>query len=351
LQFSPTKRQRAVEVLELIMDLKHKVACVESLELFRAIAVIVDSDNWFWRPAELSLVGAFKWNGFRPLVGDPTDLLHFLRRCLLDQKAGLARDCPIEQIMFALGGAPADEISEGLGKFNFTEPLLFNGLCHALRKDAPYRLRRATVAFLRHLDTQLFDTDATFTEEQASTLVSRWSTSAAESLDVSEHSLLIRASVTTLLGLLDSPFWRKFIPDERWDILQHLNAIDDDLIPSSLYRCLKNSTIIPHFLKLGERGVGAFTLWIALMWAKYPDLSDEVKTQLGRTTRGVAYSPSKGTIAFYASVMDGEMERVRRKINSHNSWSFEEVVVGLRARRDALQLARQELAQIQGIIR
>lgn len=334
-----------------MVGLKHKVACVESLELFRTVVGIVDSDNWFWRPAELLLTGAFKWNGFRPFVGDPTDLLHFLRRCFEDQMAHIARDGPIEQIMFALGGAPADEISEGLEKFSFTEPLFFNGLCHALRKDAPYRLRRATVAFLRHLDTQLFNTDATFTEERAATLVSRWSTSAAESLDASEHSLLIRASVTTLLGLLDSPFWRKFIPDERWDILQHLDGIDDDLIPSSLYRCLKNPTIIPHFLKLGERGVGAFTLWMALMWAKYPDLSEEVKTQLGQTTRGVAYSPSKGTVAFYASVMDGEMERVRRKINSHNSWSFEEVIVRLRVRRDTLQLARQELAQIQGIIR
>lgn len=334
-----------------MVDLKHKAACVESLELFRTIAATADSDNWFWRPAELSLVGAFKWNGFRPFVGDPTDLLCFLRRCLLDQKDGHVRDGPIEQIMFALGGAPAEEISEGLAKFTFAEPLFFNGLCHALRNGAPYRLRRATVAFLRHLDTQLFTTDTTFTEEQAATLVSRWSTSAHESLDVSEHSLLIRASVTTLLGLLDSPFWRKFIPDERWDLLQHITGIDDELIPASLYRCFKNQTIVQHFLKLGERGVGAFTLWMALMWAKYPDLSEEVQKQLGQTTRGVAYSPSKATVAFYASVMDGEMERVRRKINSHNSWSLEDVIVKLRSRRDTLQLARQELAQIQGIIR
>jgi hypothetical protein len=340
-----------VEVLELIMDLKDKAACVESFELFRTIVAAVDSDDWFWRPAELLLVGAFKWNGFRPVVGDPTDLLDFLRRCLLDQEKGLVRDNPIEQIMFALGGAPADEISEGLAKVDFTEALFFNGLCHALRKGAPYRLRRATVAFLRHLDTQLFDTNTTFTEEQATNLVSRWSTSAQESLSVSAHSLLIRASVTTLLGFLNSPFWRRFIPDERWDILRHLNGIDDELIPPSLYRCLKNPTIIPHLVTLLDRGVGAFTLWVALMWAKYPDLSEEVKTQLGDTTRGVAYSPSKSTVAFYASAMDGEIERIRRKINSHHSWSLEEGIARLRARRDTLQLGRGELADIQGIIR
>jgi len=324
---------------------------MESFELFRAIVANVDSDEWFWRPAELLLVGAFKWNGFRPFVGDPADLLHFLRRCLLDQENGLVRDEPIEQIMFALGGAPEDEISAGLARVDFSEPLFFKGLCHALRKGAPYRLRRATVAFLRHLDTQLFKTNTTFSEEQATELVSGWSTSAHESLEVSEHPLLIQASVTTLLGLLDSPFWRKLIPDERWDILKYFNGIDEELMPPAAYRCFENPTIIPHLLELRERGVGAFTPWMAIMWAKYPDLSEEVSAQLGRTTRGVAYSLSKSTVDFYASVMDGEIERVRRKINSHHSWSFEEAIVKLRSRRDALQLARQELGQIQRIAR
>jgi len=333
-------------------NLKHQVACTESFKLFRTIVAAVDSDNWFWRPAELLLVGAFKWNGFRPFVEDPEGLLEFLRRCLLDQERGLARDQPIEQIMFALGGAPEGEISAGLAGVDFSEPLFFNGLCHALRKDAPYRLRRGTVAFLRHLDTQLFDTNTTiFTEEQAGKLVSAWSASAGESLEVSGHSLLARASMTTLLGLLDSTFWREFIPDERWDILKYLNGIDDELIPPAAYRCFRNPTIIPYLLKLRERGVGAFTLWMAIIWAKYPDLSEEVATQLGTTTRGVAYSHSKSTVAFYASVMDGEMERVRRKINSHHSWSFEEGIVKLRSRRDALQLARQGLAQIQMIVK
>ena len=330
--------------------LKDKAACVESFQLFRTMVAVVYSDHRFWRPTELSLVGAFGWNGCRPFVGDPTDLLYFLRRCFSDQEQGLVRDKPIEQIMFALGGAPPDEISGGLSMADFTEPLLFNGLCRALRNCAPYRLRRATVAFLRHLDTQLFDTNTRFTEDQATELVSGWSASARESLDRSKHPLLVQATVTTLLGLLDSPFWRKFIPDEHWDILQHLHGIDDELLPRPLYRCLKNVTIIPHLLELLERGVSAFTLWVALMWAKHPNLSEEVKTQLGNTTEGVAHSTSKSTVAFYASVMDEEIERLRRKISSHHSWSLSEDIVKLRERRDMLQLARQDLARIQRII-
>ena len=331
------------------MDLKHKTACVGSFQLFRMVAATVDSDNWLWRPAELLLVGAFGWNSFRPPVGDPTDLLSFLRCCFSDQEVkGLARDEPIEQIMFALGGAPAGEIREGLAKVDFTEPLLFDGLCHALRNGAPYRLRRATVAFLGHLDTQLFDTSKTFTEEQATRFISGWSASTRESLSVSKHRLLVQASVTTLLGLLNSQFWRKFIPDEHWDTLRHLYGIDDEMIPPPLYRCLRNTTIIPHLLKLSERGVVAFTFWMALMWARYPDLSEEVKDQLRHTTEGVSHGPStKNTVAFYASVMDGEMERIGRKINSSHSWSLEAVTVRLRERRDALRSARQKLAGFQ----
>jgi len=331
------------------MSLEHQEACVESFGLFRKVVANLDSDNWFRRPAELLLVGAFKWDGFRPFVGDPTDLLHFLRRCLLDQEGGLVRDELIEQIMFALGEAPGDEVGEGLAKLDFTEPLFFNGLCHALRNDAPHRLRRATVTFLRHLDTQLFGTNGTFTEGRATKLVSRWSTSVYESLKTSKQPLLVRASLTTLLGLLDSPFWRKCIPDERWDLLRYLNGIDDELMPPSAYRCFRNQSIIPHLLELQERGVNAFTPWIAFMWARYPDLSKGVATQLGHTTWGVAYSLSKSTVAFYASTMDGEIERVRGEINSHHSWSFEEAIVRLRARRGALQLARQELARIERI--
>jgi len=93
-----------VYILELTVDLKHKVVCAESFELFRTIVATTNSDNWFWRPAELLLVGAFKWNRFRSFFGDPADLLNSSRRCFLDQENGLLRDEPIGQIIFALGG-------------------------------------------------------------------------------------------------------------------------------------------------------------------------------------------------------------------------------------------------------
>lgn len=292
------------------------------------------------RRSQVEWVPAICWRPNRPP--------DFLRRCFLDQEMGHVRDKPIEQLMFALGGAPENEISAGLARVDFSGPPFFNGLCRALRNGVPYRLRRATVAPLRHLDAQLFRANTTITREHATTLVSNWSSSAPESLHVSEHPLLVQASATTLLGFLNSPFWRTVIPDECWDILKYFNKIDDESVPSAAYRCFENPTVIPYVLELRKRGVvGAFTLWMAISWAKYPDLSEEVITLLKETSEGVAHSLSKSTVAFYASVMDGEMERIGRKLDSHHPWSFEKGIVKLRARRDALRLARQELGRIQ----
>ena len=337
-----------MEALELMAPLKQEMLCVESYKLFRSVIATVESENWLWRPAELLMVGAFKWHMKPPFVGDPAELVHLLRRCLLEQEKGSVQDEPIERIMLALGGASADELGGGLARFDFTDPLFFNGICHALRKDAPYRLRRAAVAFLRHLDSQLFDTNKTFDEEKATALIFGWSISAKESWDKDLRPVTMEALVTTLTGLLDSPFWRVYIPKERWDILQLISSLGGEL-PRSLYRCFGNLAIIPYLLEMRTRdpGSGIFTQWVAVMWMRYPDLSEEVKTQLRKTTKEIVGGPSKNDISTYLSLMDAEIERDRNRIGVHTSWSFEEDAVRSRTRHDTLLLGRQILAGIQ----
>jgi len=323
--------------------LKQEMLCVESYKLFRMAMATVESDDWLWRPAELLMFGAFKWHMQPPFVGDPAELVGFLRHCLLEQERGIVRDGPIERAMLALAGASADELGGGLSGVDFTEPLFFNGICNALRKDAPYRLRRATVAFLRHLDAQFFDTEKSFGNDQATKLVSRWSISARESWDKDLNPVMAEALVTTLMGLLGSPFWREHIPTERWDILRLISSLGGKL-PPSFYRCLEDPTIIPHLAR--DRGSGAFTQWVAIMWMKYPDLSEEVKTQLRKTTKEIS-GASKNDISAYLSHLEAEIERDRKRIGALSPWSFEEDAVKLRTRHDTLLLARQILTGIQ----
>lgn len=342
---SATKRQRAIVALELMAPVKQEMLCIESYKVFRAVMGTVESDDWLWRPVELLMFGAFKWHMEPPSTGDPAELVRFLRHCLLERESGLVRDEPIERIMLALAGATADELGGGLEKVDFTEPLFFDGICHALEKEAPYRLRRATVVFLRHLDAQLFDPNKTFSEEQAAALMSGWSVSARESWDKSLNTVLAESLVTTLMGLLHSPFWREHIPAERWDILRIIGSLGGSL-PRSLHRCFEDLTIVPY-LRVRHCDSGAFTQWVAVLWMKYPDLSEEVKAQLMETTEEIAGWP-RNDISVYLTILDGEIERDKERIVAQKgSWSFEEDAVKLRARHDTLLSAREMLARLQ----
>ena len=135
----------------------------------------VDSDHWLWRPADLSLMGAFKWKIPQPHVGDPASLPRFLAHYLSEQEQGVVLDVSLERTMLALAGALAEVVGEGVAKVDFTQPLLFNEICYALRNGAPYLLRHATVIFLRHLDAQFFNRNKTFSVDQVNAFVSGWS--------------------------------------------------------------------------------------------------------------------------------------------------------------------------------
>lgn len=325
------------------MRLRWEEVCVQSAELFRTVMADVVSDSWLWHPAELLLTSAFKWDMFRPVVKDPTPFVDFLRHCLSEQAKGLLRDEPIEQIMHAIAAASTDEISQGLERVDFTGPLFFDGICHALRKDAPLRLQRLTVIFLRHLDSQYFNSNNAFSDDQATTLVTRWSASGKISWDTRLHHVLGQALITTFMGLLDSPFWRKYIPEERWDVLTLLGGVGEGQLPRSFYRCLNNETILPHLEDKRNSGSAASTHWQAVLWAWYPDLSENVKTQLEKTSKNPS---SRNNISTYLSIVERERERTRKKIGSSHSWSFEDDIVKLRMRYEALKVACGKLSSV-----
>ena len=308
----------------------------------------VDSNNqWLWQPAELALTGAFQWETLRPHVGDPGPLLRFLKHCLLqEQEKRIVMDGPVERIMLALAGAPAEVISDGLAGVDFTQPLFFNGICHALRNGAPHLLRRATITFLRHLDAQLFDNNKTFSVDQVNAFIPGWSSSAQESLGKEHGELLKESLFATLMGLLDSAFWREHIPQDRWDILVLLGGMAEERIPPSFYRCVRNSTIIPYLKKVDPRSKNTLAQWAAILWAKYPDLAEEVRLQVGKATDEMRNGQSKQNIPLYQTIVEGQIKRIQDNIRSH-SWPFGEDVAELRKRLDLFQTALGTLVCMQ----
>lgn len=367
------EEERTIEALKLLEPLKHKSLCVESYELFRKV-VVVDAqanntvpamaqlDNTvtaaaqdgntvtataresggLWHPVGLLLSGAFKWKMEPPCIGNPECLLDFLDHCL---KGEQDQDGPTERVMLALGGATTDELRNGLAKLEVTEKPFLSGICRALREGAPYLLRRATVTFLRHLDEYLFDSnrlpagkspEALFSE-YARDLVSGWSSSAEESMAREPTLVLAEALVTTFAGLLDSPFWRGYIPDGRWEILRFINNLDGKL-PHSLHRCLQNREIIEY---LGHQKCTHLAKWLAIMWKKYPHLSKDVEMQLIDTTKT---RPKE--IPAYLSVLDGEIERDQNKVNVGRSVFSEAEFVELKRRLKKLRSGRKVLERM-----
>ena len=334
-----------MEALGLIAHLKQEKLCVESYKLFLVIMAAVDSDDWLWNPAQLSLIGAFQWGTRQPHVGDPASLVRFLKHCFLEQERGAVVDDTVERIMLALAGAPAEVISDGIARVDFMKPLFFNGICHALRNGAPHLLRRATITFLRHLDAQLFDNNKTFDADQVKAFITVWSSSAHESLEKEHGELLTQSLFAILMGLLDSSFWREHISWERWSMLKLLSGIAEERIPHSFYRCAKNPTIVGHLSQVDPRGVNVLAQWAAILWAKYPDLSKEVQGQVEGVTEIMAIRQSRVNLSSYLTIVEGQIKRVEVKISSC-SWSFGGDVAELRKRLDSYRTAHGKLKSI-----
>jgi len=122
------------------------------------------------------------------------------------------------------------------------------------------------------------------------------------------------------------------MPHHRWSILTLLGGMDEERIPPSFYQCAKNSMIIPHLKQASIRGPGILAQWIAILWAKYLDLSKDVASQLEAATREIANGQSKHNLSSYLAIVDGQIGQIWTKISSHTCWSFGEDVARLRER-------------------
>jgi hypothetical protein len=322
--------------------LKHKKLYAESYNLFLKIMANVNLDNWLWRPAELSLSCAFKWDTSRPLIGNPASLVHFLEHCLSEQGRDIVVNLPVDRVMLALADAPSEAMSKEL-TIDFTRPLFFNRICQclALRDDVPHLLRRATITFLPHLDAQFFNTNKTFSEDQVNEFISAWFSSAEESLGKEHDGSFLEALFATLMGLLDSPLWRKHIPRERWSFLTSLKMVEGPA-PPSFYRCANNSAIIPSMEEAGVRSPKFLAHWAGILWARYPDLSKDVRRQLEKVTKR---TPDE-ILSTYLATVEGQIQHIKGKLDSHVR-SPGEVAANLEERLGSFGAARRILTRIQ----
>ena len=330
--------------------MKHEKVCDSSYALFRIIMAKVHPERWLWLPAQISFVGAFGWDTSLPAVGDPKEMLDFLEHCLVIQESGVVQDCPIERVFCALAFSADEEVwRRSLEMINFSQPRFVNGFRHALRHGAPYLLRRSTVLILPYLDGQLFNADPNDlpNAEQASALVTNWASAVVVALKTKPTDHLKKSAVATLFSLMDSPFWRKYIPAEQLTILEHASVIADEL-PDSFRRCLRNPDVLPY-LEKANRGMSI--LWVLIQWANFFHLSDRIKDELESVTIQAWARGRRGDPAAFVSIMDREIDRLEQVIQTYDPWLFETRVVELRARLEDLQGARKRLVKVKKLFR
>ena len=83
------------------------------------------------------------------------------------------------------------------------------------------------------------------------------------------------------------------------------------------------------------------------MWAKYPDLSEEVKSLLEETTREIAGGSSKYHLSSVLSIVEGQIKQIWDRIRHYISWSSGEDVARSRERHAGLRFACGVLVWIQ----
>ena len=334
--------------MDLVTLWKDDRVCDSSYTLFRRIMPTVHSDNWYWHPAWLSFRGAFGWDSSLPPVGGPEEMLDFLKQSLVIQESGIDQDELIERVFCALAFSADEEVWRRIHEIvDFSEPLFVNGLRHALRRSAPYLLKRSTVFILPSLDEQLFKSNVNSRvppdPASAMSIVAGWSSAVVKALKENATDHLKWSAVTTLFSFMDSPFWRKYIPPERLSILGYASVIRNE-VPDPFRRCLQNPEILPY---LKEKNKEMSILWVLIQWVNYPHLSERAKTELEESaTREVWAGGRRGDPASFISIMDKEIARLQQEIQAYDAWSFDARVVRLRENLDDLQGARKKLVKI-----
>jgi len=266
-------------------------------------------------------MGAVDWDTSLPPVGEPREILDFLKYRLVTHGSGIVQDRPTERVFCALAFSADEEVwRRSLQIVDFSQPLFVTGLCDALRPDASYLLRRSAVLILSYLDEQLFRTDWRIlpSPDDAKALVLDWSFAVVVALERKSKDHLKMSVVTTLFSFMDE-------------------------VSDPFYRCLRNPDILPC-LKGTNREMSI--LWVLIQWANYFHLTEDVKTRLESATLEVWARGRRGDPAAFVSTVSKEISRLDREIQAHDQGSFGARVVTLRTRLEDLQEARKRLVKV-----
>ena len=292
----------ALEAMELIAPLPGGDIATNNYDLFHIVMQAPITDAYTqekkWQAARFAMHGAYKWDEFLPWVGDPQDILTFLdyHFALAIPDGGTeAQDEPIQNALRALAYAANDETIEALKLFDPTEPSFVRGICYVFQDTRPFQLRKAALFFLPLIGDKWFNTTTPIMDPGELRLLCVDWASAVDGIELTHNAQ--KATLTVLLGMINSPHWRPHIVPNKWKLLEYFTSVPDDSLP--LRRCLENPELMSAIS--GARKSAAMALWLAVLWPKYKELIPEVREQLETFTKEVAQGSRRTDLDRYLS--------------------------------------------------
>jgi hypothetical protein len=312
-----------------------------SYALFRKVMGLVRSDERLWPSARLLFKGAFRSPGWPPNIGDPKEMLDFLRYHTSPQQRAQVGQEPLHHVFRAITLVSDDETYRGLAGFEFTSPDFIDAITRALSNKKFRPLRLAAIYVLPHLDKQLFTSDEAFTDPtRARVFVEAWCTAVRECSDGDCKNETERVALTVLLAIANLPCLRIHVPPEQWSMTRNFRSILG-ANPPSLQRCTQNPGIM-EFIK-GIPYMQTPPPWFAMLWMKYDSLSTEVREQLERETRDVALN-SPYEFDLYVATFQGQVKRAQSEMDTLEPWDRE--VSRLRSEVEAAEKVKGRLLEL-----
>jgi hypothetical protein len=322
--------------------LTYNVVPRRCLELFAAVMSPGShlSADLKWEAARLALHGAFKWDGYYPMVTGPKEVLSFLDYHFDLQAKGENQDEAIQYAVRALAFGANQTCLDALAQFDPTVRPFFDGIRSLFHSDKPHELKKAGLCFLSRIEARWFPI---FSEHVSPDAVQDFCEDLVSVVNevFTDEVEVKRAATTVLLSMADTSPFRLHIPLHMWEHLEFVHELEDG--PHPFRRCRGNPDIIPALRRTKDQK--PLLLWLAILWREITKLDPKIQEQVvDATTRAVAHSPHVED--FLLLLLNAEETRLEEKLRAFSSWSTDEEVEALRLKLYELRESRTHFYEI-----
>lgn len=294
-----------------------------------------------WDIARSAMHGAFKWDGYYPMVSRSQDILSFLEYHFDLQAKGENQDEVIQYAIRALAFGSSQTCLESLAQFDPTTQPFFDGIRSLFHVDKPHELKKAALCFLAHIEARWFPVFAEHVSPDAVRDFCEDVVSAINDVLLDESLDVRRAATTLLLSMADASTFRLHIPLHMWEHLEFVHELKEDSPP--LRRCKGNPDIIPALRRM--KGLKPLIFWLAILWREIMRLDPKIQEQAADATiKAVGQSPHVED--FLLLLLNAEETRLEEKLRAFSSWSTDEEVEALRLKLYELRESRTQLYEV-----